>query len=94
MPELTLFGFTISAWIIIPVAFFIWVTLLLFVKKRVFAIIKKLSGKTSNQIDDLFVKSADFPVTLFIFASGGALVERLMPLATNNELTTYFVIAF
>lgn len=94
MSEITVFGITVSSWIIIPIAFFFWVTVLLFIKNRVFVFIKKLAGKTATQIDDFFIKSADFPLTLLIFASGGALVERIMPLATDNDLTTYFIIGF
>ncbi|MCK4882767.1 MAG: mechanosensitive ion channel family protein, partial [Candidatus Omnitrophica bacterium] len=50
--------------------------------------------KTKTQLDDIFVQSADFPLTLLIFASGGAVVERMIPLATNNDLTTYFIVGF
>ena len=94
MSDIQILNFSFSAWIVIPVAFFIWVTLLLFVKKRFFSLVKKITSKTANQIDDLFVQSADFPITLLVFASGGALVERMMPLAMENELTTYFIVAF
>lgn len=94
MPEIDIFGITVSPWIAVPAAFFVWVTLLLFVKKRVFNVIKRLAGKTGTRLDDLFIRSADFPATLLIFASGGALVEHMMPLATDNELTTYFIIGF
>ena len=94
MMGINIFGMNVSTWIAIPVAFFLWVTLLLFVKKHIFSVIKKVSSKTGTQIDDLFITSADFPVTLLIFASGGALVERVMPLATDNELTTYFIVGF
>lgn len=94
MSQINIFGIGISAWIAVPVAFFVWVTLLLFIKKRIFTIIKKITEKTQTRIDDLFIQSVDFPATLLIFAGGGALVERMMPLVLNNELTTYFVIGF
>ena len=94
MEQIEIFGFTLSTWIVIPIAFFLWVTLLLFIKKRIFVLIKKLIGKTETKLDDVFINAIDFPATLLIFASGGALVERIMPLATDNELTTYFIIGF
>jgi len=94
MDQVTVFGYTFSAWIFIPIAFFFWVTVLLFVKKKVVAVLRRFTSKTKTQIDDLFIQSADFPVTLLIFASGGAIVERLMPLAMDNELTTYFIVGF
>ncbi len=94
MQEINIFGVTVSAWIAIPATFFVWVTLLLFIKKRLFIVIKKLIGKTETKLDDLFVQSVDFPLTLLIFASGGVLVERMMPMVADNELTTHFIIGF
>ncbi len=94
MQQIDIFGITVSTWIIIPAGCFVWITVLLLIKKRVFTIIKKLVGKTETKLDDVFIQSMDFPATLLIFASGGALVERMMPLATDNELTTYFLIGF
>jgi len=94
MQQISILGFTVSAWIIIPAACFFWITILLVIKNRIFVIIKKLVGKTKTKLDDIFIQSVDFPATLLILASGGVLVERMMPLATNNELTTYFLIGF
>lgn len=94
MEQINIFGITVSAWIVIPAAFFVWVTLLLFIKKRIFIVIKRLAGKTETKLDDVFIQSVDFPATLMVFASGGALVECILPLATDNELTTYFLIGF
>ena len=94
MSEINVFGVSVYAWLVIPVIFLVWVTVLLFVKKAFFKVIKKIAKKTKTQFDDIFVQSADFPLTLLILASGGAIVERSIPIATNNELTTYFVIGF
>jgi small-conductance mechanosensitive channel len=94
MSDINLFGVNISAWIIIPVVFLIWVTVLLAIKKIVFKIIKRVAAKTKTNFDDIFIKSADFPLTLLILASGSAVVERMMPLGSNNELTNFFIIGF
>ena len=94
MQTFTIFGVTISSWIVIPVSFLIWVTVLLYVKKWFFKGVKKISQKTKTQMDDIFIKSLDFPLTLLIFASGGVLVERILPVATNAELTNYFLVGF
>lgn len=94
MSEINVFGLAISTWIVVPVIFLVWVTVLLFVKSIFFKVIKKVSEKTKTHLDDIFVQSADFPLTLLVLASGGALVERIMPLATNNDLTTYFIVGF
>jgi len=94
MSEINVFGIAISSWIVIPVVFLVWVTILLFVKGSFFKIIKRVAKKTRTNLDDIFIQSLDFPLTLLILASGGAVVERMIPLATNNELTTYFLIGF
>ena len=94
MSEINVFGLAVSAWLVIPVIFLLWVTILLFAKTIFFKVIKKVAKKTKTQIDDIFIQSADFPLTLLILASGGALVEKMMPLATKNDLTTYFIVGF
>lgn len=94
MPQINVFGTSVSTWIVIPIVFLVWVTVFLFVKRTFLKVIKKVAKKTKTQLDDIFVQSADFPLTLLIFASGGAVVERMIPLATNNDLTTYFIVGF
>lgn len=94
MSELTIFGFKISAWIIVPVIFLIWVTVLLFIKQVVFKVIRRVFKKTKTNVDDLFIKSLDFPLMLLILASGGTVVERLMPVTTDSELTSIFLVGF
>lgn len=94
MAEINFFGIKISAWIFVPVVYLVWVTVLLFVKRIFFGVIKKIAERTQTHIDDIFIASADFPLVLLIFTSGGAVVERIMPLATASELTNYFLIIF
>jgi small-conductance mechanosensitive channel len=94
MSQVHILGVSVSAWLAVPVAFFVWATLLLFIKRRIFIIIKRIAEKTKTGIDDLFIRSVDFPATLLIFASGGALVESMMPLVLNHELTAYFIVGF
>lgn len=94
MNELVIFGYKIHSWIIIPISFLIWVTILLFIKKAFFKGIKKIAEKTKTKFDDVFIQSADFPLTLLIFTSGGAVVERMLPFALDAQLTNYFLIAF
>jgi small-conductance mechanosensitive channel len=66
---------------------------LLFVKKVFFRIFKKIAERTRTNLDDLFVQSADFPLTLLILASGGTVAQRMMPQATEG-LTLSFIMAF
>ena len=94
MTDVHILGITISSWIIIPVVFLVWVTVLLIVKRILFKAIRTFAHKTKTQIDDFFIKAADFPLTLLVFTSGGVIVEKMLPLAANVELTNYFLIGF
>jgi len=94
MQDMTVFGYTISAWIVMPVFFFVWVTALLFVKGIVFRFLKRLTQKTTTEIDDIFIEALDFPLMLLVLASGAAIVEQMTPFITNEELTHYFLISF
>lgn len=85
-------GITISPWIFIPLIYFLWVTLLFFVKRMGFNAIRLWSRKTATRLDDIFIRAVDLPLTLFILTSGGAIVEKTLPLLTHWELTNYFII--
>lgn len=63
MSEIQIGSVTIASWIIIPIIFFLWVTILFVVKKIIFRAIRTFAQKTKTQIDDLFIKSANFPLT-------------------------------
>jgi len=87
MSEINILGITISSWIIVPVIFLVWVTLLLFVKKAFFKVIKRVAQKTKTHLDDIFIQSADFPLTLFILASGG-IAKPAIPTPPETPGTT------
>lgn len=90
----TIFGFEISLWIYLPLVFFLWVTLGLFLKRVLFKGVKKVTTKTKTQLDDIFIHAIDLPLTLLIFSSGAMLLERIYPFAPEAELTNYFVVGF
>ncbi|MCR4337349.1 MAG: mechanosensitive ion channel family protein [Candidatus Omnitrophica bacterium] len=93
MSSVEIFGFSVSAWLIIPVIYLVWVTLLLFIKRLLFRTIQGFAQKTKTHIDNVFVESAEFPLTLLILASGGVIAEQMMPLV-GQESTRYFLVGF
>ncbi len=93
MFEMTLFGLTFPSWILLPAAFFVWVTAMLCAKKILFGVIRRFAAKTPTPLDDIFIKSSDFPLTLLIFASGGVVVEPLVS-ATYAGAAHYFPVIF
>jgi len=94
MAQMNFFGLNISVWIYIPIFYLVWVTFLLLLKRVVLHSIRKLVRKTTTKIDNIMIAAADFPATLLIFTSGGAIAERMFPVATEGQLTNYFTLGF
>jgi len=94
MENVSVFGIEVSAWVVAPIVYFVWVSVLLLVKRIVFAGIKRFAAKTKTQLDDVFVSALNFPLTLLIFVSGAVVVERILPVAPEAELTKYFFVGF
>ncbi|MFA5087555.1 MAG: mechanosensitive ion channel family protein [Candidatus Omnitrophota bacterium] len=92
MLPINILGFNISPWLFVPVTYLLWVSVLISLKKLLFRFIAKVSRRTTNKIDDILVEAADFPLTLFIFTSGGLVVEKILPLIDDAELTRSFLI--
>lgn len=93
MFDLTLFGLTLPSWILLPAAFLVWVTAMLCAKKILFGVIRRFAAKTSTPLDNIFIKSSDFPLTLLILASGGMVIEPLVS-AAYAGLAHYFPVIF
>jgi len=67
MEEINIFGFTISAWLLIPLIYFFWVTFFLILKRIGFRAIRKFTTATKTKLDDIFIAALDFPLMLLIF---------------------------
>lgn len=94
MDEITIGNIIVPSWILLPLIFLVWVMALMFLKRVSFAAIRRLAATTRTKVDDIFIKSADAPLTFIIFASGGAVIEPLVPAAIPTGLTHYFPIIF
>jgi small-conductance mechanosensitive channel len=84
----------ISPWLLIPLVFLVWVIVLSMLKRMVFAIIKKVTDKTENHLDDLLMEASRFPVQLLVYASGVLVVEQLVPQTNDAQLIKYLMIGF
>ena len=93
MKEITIFNMAIPAYIYAPVIYFIWVSLLLLIKKLVFSRIHKFASRTKSKVDDILLGALDFPLTLLIFVSGVVVLERISPVLSDSELSRYFFVA-
>lgn len=94
MHSISIFGYEIAPSLAIPIFYFLWVTILLYLKRYCFRSLKNFTEKTKTMIDDILINSLDFPLTLIIFTSGGAIIESLIPSPEEIELTNYFLIGF
>lgn len=94
MAEMKFLGISVSPWIIIPLLYLLWVSVWLTLKRIGFRILSRLSAKTKTRLDDIFISAADFPVTLLILSSGAALIEQMLPVAGDAQMTNYFIIVF
>jgi small-conductance mechanosensitive channel len=93
MPPLSFLNHA-PAWIITLLSWFLWMTLLFLLKRILFAAIRKFAQQTVNHWDDVFLKAADFPVTLLIFASGGLIIQNMLPLMQDPQLAKAFLTGF
>lgn len=91
--SISIFGFSFSSWLMAPLIYFLWVTVFLVVKRACFYYVKRAASKTRTQFDDIFLRAADLPVMLLILASGGVVIEKMLPVA-GGDLTRYFFIGF
>lgn len=94
MKDVTLFNITIPAFIYAPVVYFIWVSVLLLVKKIIFAKVEHLAAKTKSKLDDILLSALNFPLVLLIFVSGIFIVERVSPIEADSEIFRYFLVGF
>lgn len=94
MHSYNLFGINISMEIAITVILFVWITVLLFIKRLSFKAMQKFAANTKTDVDDIFIKSADFPLTLIIITSGVAFVSHMIPNAAELPWTNQLLLAF
>ena len=93
MQTITIFGFTISPWFFAPVIYFLWVSILLIIKKIVFGCITKIAEKTKSKVDDILLNALNVPLVLLVFVSGSFILNWLTPVDETGELTQWFFIA-
>jgi len=92
MKTLTILGIEIAPWIWAPVVYFLWVSVLLLIKKVVYDQIRRLADKTKTEIDNIFLDAADLPLTLLIFVTGAIILKKIGPFDIDGELTRYFFV--
>jgi len=73
-----LLGFAIPLSLFVPAFLIAWVLLGWTIKRIVFSWLKHLSSRTESEIDDIFIASASWPITLMIVVWGFAALAHLI----------------
>jgi small-conductance mechanosensitive channel len=94
MNNIEVFGITLSAWLYVPVVYFIWVSLLLLVKKVIFSRIERFAEKTKSQVDDVVLDALNLPLVLLVFVSGAFIINAIAPVDMEHALIKYLVVGF
>lgn len=94
MKDLTILGIGIHPAIYVPILYFVWVTVLLLIKKVLFNKVMAFADKTALKLDDVIMKSMDFPLVLLIFVSGAFVLDNIFQFGTDSELLQFVDIAF
>lgn len=92
MKEITLFNVSIPAFIYAPAIYFLWVSVLLAIKKVVYVRIERFASRTKSKLDDILLGALNFPLVLLIFVSGIFIVEKFSPVLTGSELSKYVLV--
>ena len=71
-----------------------WVIGLFFIKRSLFRALHALAKKKHAHLHDIFIASADMPLTLLIVASGGWIIERLVIYSSSDPLYSNFHMVF
>jgi len=93
MKEITLFNVEVPAFIYAPAIYFLWVSVLLVIKKVVYVRIERFASRTKSKLDDILLGALNFPLVLLIFVSGAFILEKVSPVLTGLELSGYFLMA-
>ncbi|MDD4202791.1 MAG: mechanosensitive ion channel family protein [Candidatus Omnitrophica bacterium] len=94
MKDIIMFGITFPAWIIVPIAFFLWVFCLFLLKAIGIKKLQDLSARTKTKVDDIFIKAVNTPLNLLIFVSGAYFIEQIVEFDKDFKYTQYFFTVF
>src|SRR5690348_9769771 len=76
----------LSAWIIGPVVFFLWMVVLLALKKKILAITRRHVGERTTWLwAESLIEALSPSLTIAILAGGVALLDRILPLSPRSD---------
>lgn len=93
MENFNVLNISIPSWISVPVIYSLWVFILFVARRFIFDYIRKLAVRTQTKLDDIFISAADLPFVILIFASGGLIIERMIP-SFGMRWANFFLMGF
>lgn len=84
----------LSLWIVIPIIFCISFLTLTLAKRIFFRAIKRLASKTTTEIDDIIIASANLPLTLLAFVLSAGVIQPFLPFSDESRILVYYVMGF
>lgn len=84
----------LSLWIVIPIIFCVSFLTLTLAKRILFRAIKRLAGKTTTQIDDIIIASANLPLTFLALVLSAGMVQPFFPFAEDSKILMYYNLGF
>ena len=94
MKDIVVFNLAIPAAICVPVLYFLWVSILLIIKKIVYHHILKFADRTATKLDDIILHALNLPLVLFIFVSGIFVLQNIFGFKWNGELLKVVDVVF
>jgi len=94
MKDLIISGVKIPPALYIPVLYFLWVSVLLIIKKIFFGKIRKLTEKGPIKGSRVFIDALDLPLLLIIFSIGIFILDNIFQFGSDGELLKFVNAAF
>jgi len=84
----------LSLWIVIPIIFCVSFLSLTLAKRILFRAIKRLASKTTTQIDDIIIASANLPLTFLALVLSAGMVQPFFPFDEDSKMLMYYNLGF
>lgn len=85
--EIVLWGLKIPLGMAVVLTYALWVSVLLVVKRVLFHILRNAAKYTKTNLDDLFIETANWPTNFLVYASGGLVLSKVIPVGDMESFS-------
>ncbi|HNX90817.1 MAG TPA: mechanosensitive ion channel family protein [Candidatus Omnitrophota bacterium] len=94
MKDMIFFGISVAPIVYLPVAYVLWVAVLLLAKKLFYIKIRNLAAHTATKMDDIFLEALNMPLILFILASGVFVLQNTFGATMPSDILNMVNVTF